>query len=434
MADLGAWTRPGIRVRYHYSACVCIETPDLRVLCDPWFTEGAYDGAWYHFPEQKDPLSAIGDVDYIYVSHIHPDHYDAQFIKSYMNAYGAKPVLIAAHKPNFLFGKMKADGVQATVLEAPRRVGNSVLEIVPHTTGGSSDIDSALIVRLETPGREHVVLNVNDIIFDQPMLERMQAKTPSIDILLCGYTGAGPFPQTYFDADDPELARMADWKKQEFFKRYRRLVEHLSPRATVPFAGKYVLGGALAPLNPHRGVADAAEVLAFDPKAAVPDDGGTIDTLDFEADPERRQPYPKEAMDRRIAEVATLPLDYERLMSAEEVHQLPLQRLLGRALERAIKSSTVDHDYFFAISLPGGKWALFNTNKSTAPAMSVVSHAELASVTPRSEVSIDPRYLFGLLTHVYHWNNAQVGSQYQTRRFPNKMDQAAENFLNFLAV
>jgi hypothetical protein len=63
-----------------------------------------------------------------------------------------------------------------------------------------------------------------------------------------------------------------------------------------------------------------------------------------------------------------------------------------------------------------------------------VDHAELASVTPRSEVRIDPRYLFGLLTHVYHWNNAQVGSQYQTRRFPNKMDQAAENFLNFLAV
>ena len=77
---------------------------------------------------------------------------------------------------------------------------------------------------------------------------------------------------------------------------------------------------------------------------------------------------------------------------------------------------------------------MFNTNKNAAPAVSVVDPAELASVTPRSEVRIDPRYLFGLLTHVYHWNNAQVGSQYQTRRFPNKMVQAAENFLNFLAV
>jgi len=38
---------------------------------------------------------------------------------------------------------------------------------------------------------------------------------------------------------------------------------------------------------------------------------------------------------------------------------------------------------------------LFNTNKNAAPAVSVVDPAELASVTPRSEVSIDPRYLFG---------------------------------------
>lgn len=404
------------------------------MLCDPWFTEGAYDGSWYHFPEPKEPLSAIGDVDYIYVSHIHPDHYDAEFLKRYMGAYGTKPVLIAAHEPNFLFGKMKADGVRATVLDAPLRVGNSTLEIVPHNTSNASDIDSALIVRLETQEREHVVLNVNDIIFDQAMLKKMRTKAPSIDILLCGYTGAGPFPQTYFDADDPELVRATEWKKQEFFSRYRRLVDHLSPRMTVPFAGKYILGGALAALNPHRGVADATEVLAFDAKAMIPDDGGTIDTIDFQAHPERRQPYPKEAMDRRIAEIASRPMAFERLMSLQEVHQLPLQRLLRQALVRAMRSSTVDHDYFFAISLPGGKWALFNTNKNATAALSVVEHAELASVTPRSEVRIDPRYLFGLLTHVYHWNNAQVGSQYQTRRFPNKMVQAAENFLNFLAV
>ncbi len=305
---------------------------------------------------------------------------------------------------------------------------------MPHETGDSSDIDLALIVRLETPGREHVVVNVNDIIFDQSTREKMHAKAPSIDILLCGYTGAGPFPQTYFDADDPELFRAVEWKKQECFKRYSRLVEHLSPRATVPFAGKYILGGSLAALNLHRGVADATEVLAFDAKAVVPDDGGTIDTLDFQAHPERRQPYAKEALDRRIAEIAPLPMAYERLMSLQEVDQLPIQRLLRQAVARAMRYSTVDHDYFFAILLPGGKWALFNTNKNTAPAVRVVDHTELASVTPRSEVTIDPRYLFGLLTHVYHWNNAQVGSQYQTRRFPNKMDQAAENFLNFLAV
>ena len=403
-------------------------------MCDPWFTEGAYDGSWYQFPKPQEPVAAIGDVGYIYVSHIHPDHYDPAFLKSYMRARGPKPVLIAAHEPNFLMGKMQADGVRGTVLAEPMRVGNTVLEIVPHATDSLSDIDSALIVRFETPGREHVVVNVNDIIFDPPMLEKMKAKAPLIDILLCGYTGAGPYPQTYFDADDPELVRAAESKKQEFFNRYRRLIGSLSPRATVPFAGKYILGGALAPMNPHRGVADATEVLAFDPKAVVPDDGGTIDTIDFHARPERRLPYATEALDRRLAEISRLPMAYERLMPLQEVHQLPLRRLLRQAVTKAIAKSTVDGDYFFAMSLPDGQWALFNTNKNVAPAVSFVDGAKLASITPRSEVTVDPRYLFGLLTHVYHWNNAQVGSQYQTRRFPNQMNRNAENFLNFLAV
>ena len=53
---------------------------------------------------------------------------------------------------------------------------------------------------------------------------------------------------------------------------------------------------------------------------------------------------------------------------------------------------------------------------------------------PRSEIEIDPRYLFGLLTNVYHWNNAEVGSQYNTRRFPNVLNHAAQSFLNYLTI
>lgn len=53
---------------------------------------------------------------------------------------------------------------------------------------------------------------------------------------------------------------------------------------------------------------------------------------------------------------------------------------------------------------------------------------------PRSEIIIDPRYLFGLLTNVYHWNNAEVGSQYYTRRSPNVFNRKAQSFLNYLSI
>ncbi|HEY2399752.1 MAG TPA: hypothetical protein VGI23_05315, partial [Steroidobacteraceae bacterium] len=57
----------GITVRYVYSACVLTCTPDVRILHDPWFTEGIYDGSWFHYPQVMDPIRSIGEVDLIYI-------------------------------------------------------------------------------------------------------------------------------------------------------------------------------------------------------------------------------------------------------------------------------------------------------------------------------------------------------------------------------
>ena len=48
--------------------------------------------------------------------------------------------------------------------------------------------------------------------------------------------------------------------------------------------------------------------------------------------------------------------------------------------------------------------------------------SEVVELEPRCEIFIDPRYLFGLLTRLYHWNNAEVGSQYRARRVPEALE------------
>ena len=108
--------KDAINVRYIYSACVITTTPDLSILHDPWFTEGIYDGSWFQFPKIDKPLDSIGDVDYIFISHIHPDHYDPYFLKEYFKKFGTKKILIADHFPNHLAGKMRADGIDPTIL------------------------------------------------------------------------------------------------------------------------------------------------------------------------------------------------------------------------------------------------------------------------------------------------------------------------------
>jgi hypothetical protein len=72
-----------------------------------------------------------------------------------------------------------------------------------------------------------------------------------------------------------------------------------------------------------------------------------------------------------------------------------------------------------------------NANKNRFESITFVDELTPLPV-PRSEIFMDRRYLFGLLTNVYHWNYAEVGSEYETRRKPNVLNGKAQAFLNYL--
>ena len=59
---------------------------------------------------------------------------------------------------------------------------------------------------------------------------------------------------------------------------------------------------------------------------------------------------------------------------------------------------------------------------------------EIDELQPREEIYIDERLLDGLLERKYHWNNAEIGSHFEFRRFPEEYDRRVYNLLNFLHV
>ena len=415
-----------INVTYYYSACVRSETAELSILCDPWFSEGAYDGSWYHYPPFDNPIANIPACDFVYVSHIHPDHYDPEFLRDYTGAHPAARVIVADFQNNFLSGKMRSDGIAHDVV-MELNVGQTFLSLVPNEDS-SYDVDSALVVKRGG----HSVVNMNDNLFNPNQIERIleiTAGPPTIALL--GYTGAGPYPQTYY-SDPSVMVSEAKKKKQRFFERYRTLRDALDPSLVIPFAGKYVLGGKLHSLNPYRGVADACEVLAFDDRAVVLADAGfgSVDTETLQPTKVRTKPYDVAKVREYVANLANRPMDYEVYFQDLPRSRMPLERLLPLAFENAHRRSVVESDYYFCIDL-GDHWFAGNANRKDGECEFI---EDVTSLGPRSEITIDPRYLFGLVTGVFHWNNAEVGSQYQTRRVPDVFDRDAQAFLNFLHV
>ncbi len=62
-----------------------IETRYGSILCDPWFNP-AYFASWFPFPsnEQVD-IAKISHPTYLYLSHLHYDHFDPQFLKEHVS-------------------------------------------------------------------------------------------------------------------------------------------------------------------------------------------------------------------------------------------------------------------------------------------------------------------------------------------------------------
>ena len=58
-------------------ASMRIDTDAGSILCDPWVNP-AYFASWFPFPDNSQlDWEALGDCTYLYVSHLHRDHFDA---------------------------------------------------------------------------------------------------------------------------------------------------------------------------------------------------------------------------------------------------------------------------------------------------------------------------------------------------------------------
>ena len=66
-----------------------IDTAAGSILCDPWVNP-AYFASWFPFPDNSQlDWKSLGDVDYLYVSHLHRDHFDAKNLVQHVSKKAA---------------------------------------------------------------------------------------------------------------------------------------------------------------------------------------------------------------------------------------------------------------------------------------------------------------------------------------------------------
>lgn len=436
-------------VEYKYSACIKIVTHDVALLCDPWFSNQAYYGAWERYPCHNITKDFLGEFDYIWISHIHPDHYCPWSIEKLFELYGGKSLLLTdwGQSKNYLKLKLISDGFGKYIEEISEyQVGDTVLRCIPNVTGSSNDIDSYLVVHDLTTGKG--ILNLNDCIVSDQLVSSLtnylEEKDISIELACLGYTGAGPYPQTYYSpaTEKATLEKISSSKKLEFFDRYLSTISKIPSKYRLPFAGKYLLSSELAFMNPFRGVADALEIKQIDANAIVLDDSGTskFNVLTCETGHQRDKYYD----DKSIS--ITQPLLWKHWINYSPNNSI-LQRLLRKAYDTAFLKSECNQDYVWNFFVFDSDINLadvsehpyinscfllgINCNNTMDPAVytTLQNSAEV-----KSNLFIDRKALFSVLTGICHWNNLEVGSGFFVRRDPDIFVREAQTFLNFLSV
>jgi UDP-MurNAc hydroxylase len=221
-------------------AGILIDTDDGSILCDPWFVP-AFFGSWFVFPrnDQLDAelLERIRTADYLYLSHLHGDHFDEAWLADERNIRRDVAVIVPGYPSREIDARIRAlgfDNLIRTIDGEEQRLGGdgSELTVAIHVETSITDGpggDSALVV---SDGTSRLV-NQNDCRTTD--LAALAGHGP-VDLHWLQYSGAIWYPMVY-EFDDATMRRLVDAKIATQLQRAMRYVESIGARAVVPSAG-----------------------------------------------------------------------------------------------------------------------------------------------------------------------------------------------------
>jgi UDP-MurNAc hydroxylase len=212
-------------------ASVLIETAHGSILTDPWVNP-AYFGSWFPFPDNSQlDWDAIGRADYLFVSHLHRDHFDAEHLRKHISK--KTTVLLPDFPTTQLEDELRECGFTSFVKpENGEPLDVDGLQIMIQSLISPTDGpigDSSLWVY---DGQQRV-LNQNDA---RPSELDVFKELGPVDAYLVQFSGAIWFPMVY---ELPARAKQALGlsKRERQFDRTLRYITECDARFVFPTAG-----------------------------------------------------------------------------------------------------------------------------------------------------------------------------------------------------
>jgi UDP-MurNAc hydroxylase len=406
-----------------------------KILCDPWLEGEEYIGSWTIYPPYKFIPEKFSDIDFIYISHIHPDHCSSKTLSRLNKNI---PVLIHNFPEKFLKQKIEGLGFKTIELEHGIRtklknklyinilaadncdpsicgqiMGCGITEVKYKTT----QIDTIAVF----DNGEQVIVNTNDCPFEIAKTVSVNIKSTyaEIDVILVGYVAASSWPHCY-NLSDGEKKEQAVKKQLGKLETTLKYIELFKPKFYIPFAGHYTLCGKNTSLNKYRGepeLEDAFEwigshvgskykgiVLNYDCWLDL--DTGKTNKKYSSIDMEEKSIYMK-----KVLSVKKFPYEKEKMITSSMIYEM-IPKAYENFEKIRKKIGWISNTLLILKTVDVNNDELIIKVKCDGKGFNKINKEDISKNENYMVISLDIRLLKWLLTgpHKAHWSNADLGS------------------------
>ena len=239
----------------------------VKIACDPWVGIGNY-GGWHSYPEfsSKDLYKLMETIDYVYISHLHDDHFDPLFLKN--SGLANKKFIIKKFDFPVLANRLKGLGVEE-IIEIPSwekfEIDDMQLSIIPQLSSNSSELDDEVGYDLDTSivfhDKSSTFFNQVDNPLSKGNLRTVKEfieksfGTLTVAALTCG--AASEYPQAFLNVDRAkEQSRII----VDSIKSLEGKLDELCPKNFFLAGGTYFAPGPFSTLNQYIALPDHSMV------------------------------------------------------------------------------------------------------------------------------------------------------------------------------
>ena len=424
---------PKLQFKFIGNACgIFIGSRGTKILCDPWIINGVFEGSWFHYPKLNSTLSDFDDINAVYLSHIHQDHFDDRNF----NFNKSIPIIVLDHEPNFLIKKLVSLGFKNLIkiknLETRKFNEFNLTMFAPfckhnfyHAVIGNI-IDSALLIDCNGI----TALNSNDNTLSVESAKMIRNKFGKLNLAMLNYNSAGPYPSCFDNLTEDEKISEHHRIIQRNFSHLKKIIEILEPYNVLPFAGSYVLAGSSYHKNKYLGTSTWDDCVSWLSKNYNGDTKAVLlrenDIFNLETSSANNKYIPIDLVDMKDyieKELAFIQYPYQKEVFPNENELIECLEIAANKMKNRMKNYGISTNFNIIINL-------FKTNFLIYP--NFQKNCSINKYDKRLVCYLDERLLNNIVRRKSNWNNAEIGGHIKMNRMPNIYEPDLHIGLQFL--